>query len=1045
MLLPVLAHSPPRFDPSLNPFCSLIYVVASMSGYRALTINEVFPHSVHLLRPLIDIATTAPSLGWESQYVVYLWLSVVVMAPFELQAMGFNTASSNDQIYDICISGIRNGPNPAVKKAASVLLARFLCRKDNPLLSRFLSDSPDIVALNQILKIVPVARVLDELWEFTETTPPSVSKYFLRVISSITVLQIQNNPNDPNSVLDQVESAINKILNLGCQHPSIVIRESVAKAIGRIAACLPKEYTEQLLKYLLAGINVAKIDFEFHSILLIFGEICRRKNGLLFFENPNSDLIKIIADGIETERHIATPIRDSACALVWSIARAVGGNGLGCNLISAGLFSRIVPSLLTLALFDKDINMRRTGAAALQELIGRVGTALFPCGLKILDIVDFWSVSELRGCYTEIPVQLIHMLEDENDEIICSKNLLEIFQSHLWSQRIFYDNSKKIDWVFLELASHAFSKLLCFRSTEFISKTICQISEKLFSDSPDIKTVRVGCMCLLNSIVSDHGSYIASLGEDAKSVLRNVVPQLEKRRLFKEKYGEKLRIYSYKFLSKIFSFFSFLGFKNAEKFLEKIVSIIHDGVINLLPVVSSAAVHGLAALSFSHPNVPEPLIHKYVNQLEVDTDMNLCARRGMLMALLSVNRSILPMTAATNICLKEAVSWPVHFSKNRELVDPECRRLAVLFLGKYFSDNISSTIFSCLEDFQTDKRGDVGSWVREAALDVLRYHNFHDAIPVLSHGFERLDKVRDIVFSPIREWNAIAAKYAIVESSGHSETVSRKMGVPNYTSHSNLLRSLLVGRQVSDIELEQIMSQIVVCIGSTTPCTITTSMERNLVDICESYAEVFDRIISTLSKFIIEMKFFGSRFSGRIDAIHRLWIPSINTFSLLMLAIPRARPVGSMDSLVDSIMSRMDQFCLPSITAVIAMKSISKFLTSIICCDSKKVFQTYLSQVLSSDIPVVRVAGAADLVKWILCNNIPGEELLEIIESTSWSAEESNEWRNSVKRIANILNVDLNEDDLPQRRMIESKKIEPSKFKDMSGYAQFIHEEYRLS
>ena len=55
-------------------------------------------------------------------------------------------------------------------------------------------------------------------------------------------------------------------------------------------------------------------------------------------------------------------VRDAACYMVWSVARAYaqGGQELGVGLMIA-------------ACFDREVGCRRASSAAYQELVGRVG------------------------------------------------------------------------------------------------------------------------------------------------------------------------------------------------------------------------------------------------------------------------------------------------------------------------------------------------------------------------------------------------------------------------------------------------------------------------------------------------------------------------------------------------------------------------------------------------------------------------------------------------------------------------------------------------
>lgn len=69
-------------------------------------------------------------------------------------------------------------------------------------------------------------------------------------------------------------------------------------------------------------------------------------------------------------------VRDAACYVVWSFARAY----------SPDIMKPFVPplstNLITMSVFDREVNCRRAASAAFQENVGRQGS--FPHGIDIL-------------------------------------------------------------------------------------------------------------------------------------------------------------------------------------------------------------------------------------------------------------------------------------------------------------------------------------------------------------------------------------------------------------------------------------------------------------------------------------------------------------------------------------------------------------------------------------------------------------------------------------------------------------------------------------
>jgi len=63
---------------------------------------------------------------------------------------------------------------------------------------------------------------------------------------------------------------------------------------------------------------------------------------------------------------IGSSVRDAACYFVWSLARSQDAEGIKPHA------ERLARSLMTLALFDREIHIRRAASAAFQENVGRM-------------------------------------------------------------------------------------------------------------------------------------------------------------------------------------------------------------------------------------------------------------------------------------------------------------------------------------------------------------------------------------------------------------------------------------------------------------------------------------------------------------------------------------------------------------------------------------------------------------------------------------------------------------------------------------------------
>lgn len=101
-----------------------------------------------------------------------------------------------------------------------------------------------------------------------------------------------------------------------------------------------------------------------HSVCLTIAELIRRN---LLSPEKVKELYSLMSESLLYEKEeggysIGQAVRDAACYMTWSVARAYeqGGFELGRSLIIA-------------ACFDREVGCRRAASAAYQELVGRVG------------------------------------------------------------------------------------------------------------------------------------------------------------------------------------------------------------------------------------------------------------------------------------------------------------------------------------------------------------------------------------------------------------------------------------------------------------------------------------------------------------------------------------------------------------------------------------------------------------------------------------------------------------------------------------------------
>ena len=89
---------------------------------------------------------------------------------------------------------------------------------------------------------------------------------------------------------------------------------------------------------------------------------------------------------------VGAHVRDAGAYVAWALARCRP------RAAAAAALAPIGPTLIAAACSDRDVNCRRAAAAAFQEGVGRTGA--FPSGLAATASTDFYALATRRGAYT---------------------------------------------------------------------------------------------------------------------------------------------------------------------------------------------------------------------------------------------------------------------------------------------------------------------------------------------------------------------------------------------------------------------------------------------------------------------------------------------------------------------------------------------------------------------------------------------------------------------------------------------------------------------
>ncbi|XP_016070936.1 PREDICTED: tubulin-specific chaperone D [Miniopterus natalensis] len=526
-------------------------------------------------------------------------------------------------------------------------------------------------------------------------------------------------------VPEEVESVIEQLL-VGLKDKDTVVRWSAAKGIGRVAGRLPQELADDVVGSVLDCFSFQETDNAWHGGCLALAELGRR--GLLLPPRL-PDVVPVILKALTYEEKrgacsVGDNVRDAACYVCWAFARAYEPQEL------KPFVAEISSALVIATVFDRNVNCRRAASAAFQENVGRQGT--FPHGIDILTTADYFAVGNRSNCFLVISMFIAGFPEYTQPMI---DHLLTMKVSH-W------------DGVIRELSAKALHNLV--QQAPAYSAT--QVFPRLLSmtRSPDLHT-RHGAVLACAEVA--HSLYTLAVQEDrpvadyldetAVQGLKQIHQQLYDRQLYRGLGGELMRQAVCVLIESLsLSKMPFRG----DAVIDGWQWLISDTLRNLHHIsshsrqqIKEAAVSALAALcneyymeepGEAHSAGQEGLVEKYLLELQNPEEMTRC---GFSMALGALPGFLLRGRLQQVLAGLRAVtlfSEDVSFAESRrdalKAIARICQTVGVradgtpdMVVCKGNVSQIYCTLLDCLSDYTTDSRGDVGAWVREAAMTSL--------------------------------------------------------------------------------------------------------------------------------------------------------------------------------------------------------------------------------------------------------------------------------------------------------------------------------------
>jgi hypothetical protein len=567
------------------------------------------------------------------------------------------------------------------------------------------------------------------------------------------------NDNEENIV--DVHRAIDDIVELflvGLRDVDTVVRWSSAKGIGRIASRLPRDFADEIVEAVLDCLSVTESDSTWHGACLALAELSRR--GLLLLDRLQEAIPRVVQaltyDVRRASHSIGAHVRDAAAYVCWAFARAYTPEIIEPHV------HELAPALLMVCCFDREVNCRRAASAAFQENVGRIGR--FPHGIDIVTTADYFSLGSMANAYLFVAPSICQFDEYRRHML---DHILDVKLMH-------WEVSTRL------LAVKAIGKIGFMDPTWVTDIGLPTVIARV--DSSDLPT-RHGAMSAIGEmmLVIKHSG--VELGQHNRTQIAELVQTVSRANTYAGTGGELMRSATCRFAECLYRTIEIHGIE-ADGFLDVLEDNLQRSNVN----AQHAACSALSALCSNWKSADElrtgvERVVKYHTEIVNDTTRGV-SRRGSALFL-----GVLPMEFLFTVTATSP-AWVIVFNalvnatrpeENEEQRDAETRVNAILSLAEVavsilentsssdgvvarrISSQVVDAALACMRDYSTDNRGDVGSWVREAAMRVIPILisalQRHSALEhrqvvaivgaVLKQAVEKIDRVRALALQTL--------------------------------------------------------------------------------------------------------------------------------------------------------------------------------------------------------------------------------------------------------------------------------------------------------
>lgn len=502
--------------------------------------------------------------------------------------------------------------------------------------------------------------------------------------------------------------------------PSSAIRWSAAKGIGRVTSRLPRALGDEVVGSVIEILSPLEPHEAWHGGCLAIAELSKRGLLLPYRLAAMVPILgqALIYDEMKGYMSVGQHIRDAACYVAWAFARAYEPEVLEPFVV------HIAAGLLVTTVFDREINCRRAASAAFQESVGRLGN--FPHGIDILTAADFYSVGVRSNAYLQIS-DFVAQYEEYRRPLV--RHLVEHKIGH-W------------DTVIRELAAKTLNRLTAHDPEYMAGEVLAQLVT--CSDSIDVH-LRHGAVLAIGEIVlalhtiqqTQTESRAVYLTMELTQIVDALLLKFLKRDQFRGMSGDIMKHCCCELIHNC----SLTGIAVSVECVASWQTIIDGCITRKSAQLREVGIKALATMAAAYYAARETgenvtLLHRYLAEsedpLEENVLMGCVSAIGAMPAFMLQPCRREAMDKLLRLAVKPTVPRGADPQAQMTLTWAEARRDSVRAIGRVVAtfradkgtDSVSGddldAVFGCLlralQEYTLNDRGDIGAWVREAAM-----------------------------------------------------------------------------------------------------------------------------------------------------------------------------------------------------------------------------------------------------------------------------------------------------------------------------------------